>query len=63
MGNVGCLVNMAALLVGCLGGSFKKVDLARVAKKKNDFRFWFASDAWRVSLFFRYPCIADILWN
>ena len=29
-----CLVNMAALLVGFLGGSVMKVDLAGVVKKK-----------------------------
>ena len=29
-----CLVNMAALLVGFLGGSVMKVDLAVVVKKK-----------------------------
>ena len=31
--------------------------------KKSDFRFWIASDDWRVYLCFRYLYIADILWN
>ena len=31
---VGCLVNMAALVLGFLGGSVQKVDLAVVVKKK-----------------------------
>ena len=34
MGKFGCLVNMAALLLGCLGGSVLKVYLAGVVKKK-----------------------------
>ena len=34
MGKVGCIVNMAALVVGFLGGSVQKVDLAVVVKKK-----------------------------
>ena len=34
MRKVGCLVNVAALLVGLLGGSFLKVDLVGVVKKK-----------------------------
>ena len=34
MGKFGCLVYMLALLVGCLGVSVLKVDLAGVVKKK-----------------------------
>ena len=34
MGNFGCLVKMAELLVGLLGGSFMKVDLDGVVNKK-----------------------------
>ena len=34
MGKVGCLVNMAAFLVGCLEGSVLKVYISGVAKKK-----------------------------
>ena len=33
-GKVVCIVYMAALLVGCLGGSVLKVDLAGAVKKK-----------------------------
>ena len=33
MGKVGCLVGRAALLVGFLGGSVLKVDMAGVVKK------------------------------
>ena len=58
---VGCLVNLAALLVGFLGGSVLKFDLSGVAKKKGDFRFWIASGAWRVSFCFRYLYIETIL--
>ena len=61
---VGCLVNLVALLVGCLGGTVPKVDIARsVKKKKGDFRFWITSDSWRVYLCFMYLYIEDILWN
>ena len=34
MRKFGCLVNLAVILVGFLGGSVLKVDLAGVAKKK-----------------------------
>ena len=34
MGRVGCLLNMVALLVGCLQGSVLKADLSRAVKKK-----------------------------
>ena len=34
MSKVGCLVNMADLLVGFLGGSVLKVDISGVVKKK-----------------------------
>ena len=34
MGKVEYLVNMVALIVGCLGGSVMKVDLAVAVKKK-----------------------------
>ena len=34
VGKVGCLVNMAALLLGLMGGTFMKVYLAGVVKKK-----------------------------
>ena len=33
MGKVECLVNMAALLLGCLGGSVPKVDISEAVKK------------------------------
>ena len=32
-GKVGCLVVMSELIVGCLGGSFLKVDITGVVKK------------------------------
>ena len=35
MGKVGSLVNLTALLVGCLGGSVLNVDIDEAAKKKN----------------------------
>ena len=63
MRKAGYLVNLAALLVGFLGGSVLEVDLDGVVKKKGDFRFWIASDASRVYLCFRYLYIAAILWN
>ena len=64
MGKVGCILYLMALLVGCLGGSFLKFDLAGAAKKKKgNFRFLIEGDACRVSLCFRYLYIADILWN
>ena len=34
MGKVGCIVNLAALLVGCLGGLVPNFDLAGAVKKK-----------------------------
>ena len=34
LGKVRCLVYLAALLIGCLGGTVLKVDLAGVVKKK-----------------------------
>ena len=34
MGKVGCLVNMATIIVGLLGGSFMKVDIAGAVMKK-----------------------------
>ena len=34
MGKVGSLVNLTALLVGCLGGSVLNVDIDEAAKKK-----------------------------
>ena len=51
MRKVGCLVNMAALFVGFLRGSVLKVDLAGAVKKKGNFRFFIASNSWRVSFF------------
>ena len=35
LGKVGCLVNMEALLVGYLGGSVLKVDIAGAANKQS----------------------------
>ena len=35
LGKVGCLVNLEALLVGYLGGSVLKVDLAGAANKQS----------------------------
>ena len=63
MRKVGCLVNLAALLVYFLGSSVMKADIYGVVNKKGDFRFWIASDDWRVYLCFRYLYIAYILWN
>ena len=34
MRKVGCLVNIAAILDGCLGGSVTKIDLSGAVKKK-----------------------------
>ena len=45
MGKVGCLVNMAALLVGLLVGSVLKVGLSWEVKKNGDSRFWIESYA------------------
>ena len=36
VGKVGCLVYLAALLVGCLGGSFLKIDISRVVKGERE---------------------------
>ena len=33
VGKVGCLVYLAEIIVGCLGGSFLKVDLAGAVNK------------------------------
>ena len=42
LGKVVFLVYLAAIIVGCLGGSIMKVDLAGAVKKKlGDFRFVF----------------------
>ena len=49
-----CIIYLLSLLVGCLGGSVLKVDLAGAVNEKGNFRFWIESDAWRVSLCFRY---------
>ena len=61
MGKVGCLINMVSLLLGFLMGSVTKVDIDGSEKKKCNFRFWIASDAWSVSLFFWSLYIAAIL--
>ena len=63
MGKDGFLVNIAALLVGFLGFLVLKVGIYGAVKKKGDFRFWFSSDAWRVSLCFSSLHITAILWN
>ena len=60
---VGCLVYLAAIILGCPESSFLKVDLSGSVKKKGDFRFWISGDAWRVSLCFRSLYIESILWN
>ena len=52
MGKVECLVNMAEILVGCLGGSFTRVDINGAVKKMGNFRFCIGGYAWRVSLCF-----------
>ena len=57
----GCLVNIVALLVGCLGGSVVKVDNYGALKKKLRLKVWVAGDASRVSSCFRYLHISDIL--
>ena len=50
------------IFVGCLGGSDVKVDLNGVAKKKRAIlRFCIESEAWGVSLCFRYLYIKAIL--
>ena len=54
MRNVGCLVNIAAFLIFCLGGSGMKVDIDGEVKKKGNFRFCISSDAWSVYLCFRH---------
>ena len=64
MRKVGCLVNMAALIVGFLVGLVLKVDLAGVVKqKKGDFKFCIESDTWGVSLCFISLHIVALLWN
>ena len=63
VGKVGCIVHLAAPLFGCLVGSVLKVDIAYAVKKKGDFMFWIESDAWKVSLCFRYLYIFAILCN
>ena len=50
-----------ALIVVFLGVSVMKFDLAGVAKKKGDFRFWIESDAWRVSFCFSFANIKHSL--
>ena len=62
VGKVGYIVNLAELLVGFLRGSVLKVDLDGVVKKKGDFRFWIASDAWRVSSCFMFVSNKDSLF-
>ena len=58
------IVYLMPIIVGCLEGSFMKVDIAGEVKKKiGDFRCWIESDSWRVSFYFRSLYIADILWN
>ena len=52
-GKVGCLIYLAANIVGFLGGSVLKVSIAGEVKKKGDSRFWIERDAWRVYLCFR----------
>ena len=47
-----------------IGVSVLKVDIAGAVKKKmGDFRFWIESDAYRVSLCFRYLQNVSVLWN
>ena len=42
------IVYLMPIIVGCLEGSFMKVDIAGAVKKKiGDFRCWIESDAWR----------------
>ena len=54
MVKVVCLVYLASLLVGCLGGSVMKVDIDGAVKKRmGEFRFRIESDNWNVSLCFR----------
>ena len=60
MGKVGCLVNLAALLLGFLVGSVPEVDISGEVKKMVNFRFWIASDAHRVSFCSMYLCIVAI---
>ena len=55
-------VYLTARLVGCLGVSVLKVDIAGVVNKKSDFSFWIESDACRIYLFFRSLYIASILY-
>ena len=59
MVKVGCILNIAALLVDCLGGSVLKVDTAGAVNKKDNFRFWIISNAWRV-FFVSGPCILQL---
>ena len=63
VGKVECIVYLATLLVGFLGCSVLKVDIDGAVKKNmGDFRFWIASDAWRVSSCFMFVSNKDSLF-
>ena len=64
VGKVGCIIYLEELLVGFLGGSILKVDIAGAAKKTmGDFGFWIKSDSWKVYFCFSYLYNASILWK
>ena len=63
MVKVGCLENLAVLIIGFLGCSDPKVNLSVSVKKNVGFRFWISSDCWRVSFCFMSLYIEAILWN
>ena len=46
MGKVECFVNMAEILVGCLGGSFTRVDINGEVKKNGKLQVLY----WRLCL-------------
>ena len=60
MVKVGCLVNIAAILVSFLGGSVPKVDIAGVVKKKRATSGFGLKVMLRGSIFVSVPCILYI---
>ena len=60
MRRVVCLVNLEAILVGCLGVSVKKVYLAGVVNKKKLTPGFGLQVMLRVSLCVSFPCIFHI---
>ena len=64
MGKVGYIVNLEALLVGCLGSSFPKAGLSRAVKKNRATSGFELQVILGGSLCFSGPLyIADVLWK